>query len=117
MASYAPITPALLGTVPTYNAATATDVITGTLAGSRYLIHIVNAAGSGTFTMVIDDPNSGAGVAGATTAQNPDVTISVGFGTQKVCLIDAGRFRDTSGNINLANGTVTSVTYAIWGPF
>jgi hypothetical protein len=117
VATYAPIAPTLAGVVPTYNAATATDVIAPVLAGSRYLIHIKNAAGSGTFTMVVDDPNSGAGVASATTAQNPDVTISVGFGTEKAFLIDAGRFRDTSGNINLANGTVTSVTYAVWGPF
>jgi hypothetical protein len=66
--------------------------------------------------MVIDDPTS-AGAAGATTPQNPDVTISVGFGTERVFLIDASRFRDATGNINLVNTTVTSVTYAIWGPF
>jgi hypothetical protein len=117
MATYAPVAPALTAVAPTYNAATATDVIAPTLAGARYLIHIKNAAGSGTFTMVVDDPTSGVGVAGATTPQNPDVTISVGFGTERAFLIDATRFRDATGNINLVNATTTSVTYAIWGPF
>lgn len=116
MATYAPVAPSLTAVAPTYNAATATDVIAPTLPGSRYLVHIKNAAGSGTFTMVIDDPTS-IGAAGATTPQNPDVTISVGFGTERVFMFDASRFRDATGNINLVNGTITSVTYAIWGPF
>jgi hypothetical protein len=116
MATYPPVAPTLTAVAPTYNAANATDIIAPTLAGARYLIHIKNAAGSGTFTMVIDDPTS-VGAAGATTPQNPDVTISVGFGTERAFLIDATRFRDASGNINLVNATTTSVTYAIWGPF
>lgn len=89
-------------------------------AGRNYLIR-ANNADAGTRNIIIDDPTSGVGVVGATTAQNPDVTVAVPNGAapanQRVVMIAADRFRDSNGWINLAYSPApTALTVEVYGP-
>jgi hypothetical protein len=100
---------------PAYAAAGSADTIPVSPTG-RYLLIIKNAGGSPD-SVVIDDPTSGAGPTGATTATNPDVTVSVPATTgERHFLLDANRFRDAAGVINLTHSFTTSVTCIVYGP-
>jgi hypothetical protein len=113
VATYAPQVLGLTGVAPTYNAATATDVIAPTVAGQRYVIHIKNGNASAT-SFVVDDPTSPTpGLAGSF---NPDATQSVPATSERIMIIDASRFKDTTGNINVTFSVTATVTYAIYGP-
>lgn len=89
-------------------------------AGRRYMLRINNGHSSAQ-NVVVDDPTSGTGVIGSTTAQNPDATIIVPNGTapanQRVVLLDADRFKDSTGWINLTYSGVTLLTLEVYGPF
>ena len=73
-----------------------------------------NAAGSGTITITMDDPNSQTPVAAS--AFTPDVAWAVAFGTSRVVKIaDITRFKDTStGKINFTYSGVTSLTVKVY---
>lgn len=73
-----------------------------------------NAAGSGTITVTLDDPNSATPEAAA--AFTPDVTWAVLFGTSKVVKItDITRFKDTTtGKINFTFSGVASLTVKVY---
>jgi len=89
-------------------------------AGRRYLVRFSNADGAGRGA-VFDDPTSGVGVVGATTAMNPDVTVTSPNGAapanQRVVLIDADRFRDVNGWVNITYSPApTALTVEVYGP-
>jgi hypothetical protein len=100
---------------PSFAAVGASDTIPVN-PGGKYLLIVKNAGGSAD-SVVIDDPTSGTGPAGATTATNPDVTVSVPATTgERHFYLDANRFRDSTGVINLTHSFTTSVTCIVYGP-
>lgn len=102
--------PPVGGVAPVYNAAGSTDTI-AVNPGRHYIVHVKNGGGS-SINVTVTDPNS-VSPSGATQF-NPNVIVAVGAGTEKVMVLEATRFRDTSGNINLAFSATASVTYAIY---
>jgi hypothetical protein len=110
------ITPVQLGIAQavTPTVLTAADTIP-VQAGGRYLLITRNTTAS-VLTTVVDDPNS-QGPAG-NTAFNPDVTITTPITTGiRETVLDANRFRDSSGNINLVNTNPAAGTTAeVYGP-
>jgi hypothetical protein len=84
-------------------------------AGGRYLLITRNTTAS-VLTTVVDDPNS-QGPAGFTTF-NPDITITTPITTGvRQTVLDANRFRDASGNINIVNTNPAAGTTAeVYGP-
>jgi hypothetical protein len=113
VATYAPQALSLTGVAPTYNAANAADVIAPTLSGQRYVIHVKNGNASPT-VFVVDDPTSPA--PGQAVAFNPDASESVPATSERIKIIDASRFKDSTGNINVTFSVTATVTYAIYGP-
>lgn len=100
---------------PAYTAVGASDTIPVNPTG-LYLLIVKNAGGTAD-NVVIDDPTS-VGAVGATGVQNPDVTVTVPITTgERHILLDARRFRDVNGNINLTHSFTTSVTCLVYGPF
>lgn len=102
--------PTVAPVAPVFNTAGASDTI-AVQPTSKYLLHIKNA-NAGTVSVVITDPNSQS-PAGAT-AYNASVTISIPTGTERLIVLDSGRFRDVNGNITLTFTPNASVTYAIY---
>lgn len=88
-------------------------LVPGTNTAPIYL-EFTNAAGSGTITVTLDDPNSTTPEAAA--AFTPDVTWAVLFGTSKLVKItDILRFKDsTTGRINLTFSGVASLTAKVF---
>lgn len=81
---------------PTTNAITAAGDQFAAEWGAKYLIRFNNASAS-PGNVVLDDPTAVTPV-GATTF-NPDVTIAIPAGEVREVLVDAARFRNSSGNI------------------
>lgn len=110
------ITPVALGIGQAVTPAvlTASDTIP-VQSGGRYLLVTRNSTAS-VLTTVVDDPNS-QGPAGATSF-NPDVTITTPITNGvRATVLDANRFRDSSGNINLVNTNPAAGTTAeVYGP-
>lgn len=78
----------------------------------QYLIHVVNGNASPT-VLTVDDPN--AVTPEGATAWNPDAALTVANGTSKIYnLKDATRFRDASGNVNLAWSISATVTFMVF---
>lgn len=107
--------PQVGGTTPTPTALTAADTIPVSTTG-LYIIVVRNTTAS-ILTVTVDDPTSQApeGSAGF----NPDVAVTVPITTgEKLIRLRASRFRDASGNINLANTNPAAGTTAyVIGPF
>jgi len=101
---------------PNYLAVGATDTIPVAPYG-KYLVRLKNTSGS-IDNYVVDDPNT-PGAVGATTVQNPDVSGSVPATTgERDFLLDAVRFRDASGNINITHSAPgAQMTCIVYGPF
>jgi hypothetical protein len=110
-------TPSEVGSTLTYTAANAGGDSFAGASGQRYLILWRNTGGAN-ITPTIDDPNSATPV--GATAWNPDMVCTViplttGATAQ---IINASRFRDSSGNVNFTySATPTGVTCAVVGPF
>lgn len=114
MSVITPVAPSIAGAV-TPTVLTAADTIP-VQSGGRYLLVTRNNTAS-VLTTVVDDPNS-AGPAGSV-AFNPDVSIvtPITNGVRQT-ILDANRFRDSNGNINLANTNPAAGTTAeVYGPF
>jgi hypothetical protein len=114
MAVHTPAIPAVKST-PAPTAVGAADTIPVGSSG-RYLVIIKNGGGTPD-NVVIDDPTSQS-PPGSTTALNPDLTESVPATTgERHFFLEAARFRDANGNINLTHSFQTSVTCLVYGPF
>lgn len=115
MAVHNPVVPPVLPVGnPAYAAVGASDTIPVGTTG-KYLLIVKGGAGAD--TMVIDDPTSGTGPAGAVTPGNPDLSHSIPATTgERHFLISAERFRDVNGNINITHSAPTGVTCIVYGP-
>jgi len=110
---------ALAGVAPTYTQCTATDKFLA-VSGGRYMLHYKNGA-TPTSTLKITDQTSvapaSASGAGAGWA-DVQVSAALAGAAERVVWIDnSTRFRDSSGFINMAHTTPTTLTVAIFGPF
>lgn len=83
--------------------------------GNKYLLKIVNGAGAPSST-VLDDPVSGVGALGATTPMNPDVTITTPATSESARIIEAARFADANGWVNITTSPITTLTIEVYGP-
>lgn len=101
MATITPVVPAIPpgGTVPPTQVLSAADVISA--AGINKVLIIITGATSGSITVSIDDPNTQSPP--YATAFNPDVPLTVAQAVKRSFVLDGlGRFKDASGNINIA---------------
>jgi hypothetical protein len=117
MATISPILPpeAPAG-APAYSAVAASDSFPVAPTG-RYLLIVKNAGGSPD-VVVVDDPTSGTGPAGAATPMNPDLSHSVPATTgERHFLLNAQRHRNVNGNIDVTHSFITTVTCIMYGPF
>jgi hypothetical protein len=111
----AAVLPTAVGASLAYTAVSDGVGVLPAAVGARYLLLFRNTGGSASVP-TIDDPTSTTPV--GATAFNPDlVGASVPATTGATAgLIDAGRFRDASGNINMTFTNPTSLTVAVIGP-
>ena len=101
------------GITPTYTAVSASDTFTAPTDGTFVILHVKNAGGSSD-TVVVDDPNTGS-PAGTEVAFNPDLTISVTNGQERMIELDPSRFTNTStGLITVTHSFTTSVTAGVF---
>jgi hypothetical protein len=112
------VNPGIAGAAPVYAVASAADYFTAA-QGGRYMLHYKNGATPTTVLKVTDPttpvPAGSTAVAGYADLQ---VTAALAGSAERVVWIDNGnRFRDANGRINLVNGTPTTLTVAIFGPF
>lgn len=110
--------PGLAGVAPTYTQATATDFFAAAPA-SRYMLHYKNGATPTTVVKVLDPttpvPAGSTAVGGFADLQ---VSAAMSATTERVVWIDnSSRFRDANGRIQMTNGTPTTLSVAIFGPF
>ena len=131
MATLTPQKPSIGSPVtPTFTAVTAADKFAA--SGGSWIIWYRNGATAGTATFwVLDGTNPGAVAptgaqapavpTGATKWSDALIVSSMGATTDKVIAIDAiniANFVDSTGFVNLKhNGTITTVTVAVLGPF
>lgn len=113
MTTITPMAPDITGGADTAGVAlTAADVIPA--AAYKYvLLQIISS--TGTPTVVVDDPTTPA-IPGATLAANPDMTIGpLASGQTWTRLVPCARYRDASGNINLATTSFANATAKAYG--
>lgn len=111
MATITPVAASVIGTVVAPATPTANDVIP---ASAYNYIHLIIQSSTGTPTVTVTDQ----------TSQNPpgtlvqsgdfDVTATLTSGQTRIMRLDCARFRDGSGNINIAttnpaNSTIMAV--------
>lgn len=108
--------PGLSGVTPNYQVCSAADTFKAA-SGARYELHYKNAATPTTILKVTDPttPIPGGSTAAAGFA-DLQVSAALGASAERKVIIDANRFRDASGNINLVHGTPTTLTLNIIGP-
>jgi hypothetical protein len=111
MAALTSIVADLDGTAVTFAAASGGGDSIPASRGAEYLVHFNNASG-GSITVTVNDPTSFA-PEGAT-AFNPDTTITLPAGTQRLVKLTSSRFMDGDGNILLTYSGVTSLTVAVY---
>ena len=100
---------------PAYAAVGSADTIP-VVPGGKYLLIVKNAGGSADLVEVLDQVTTNP--VGAKTAGDFRISISVPATTgERHFFLDAGRFRDASGNINVTHGFTTTVTCIVYGPF
>lgn len=112
------VNPGIAGVAPTYATASAADYFTAAQNG-KYMLHYKNGATPTGILKVADSttpvPAGSTAVAGFADLQ---VTASLAASAERVVWIDnVNRFRDANGRVNLSNGTPTTLTVAIFGPF
>lgn len=98
-----------------YNVCTAADKFTAN-PGKRYLLHYKNGATPTGVLKVTDQTNASSAPAGANLSAgwaDFQVSASVAASGDGFALIDAQRFRDATGAINLVHATPTTLTVAI----
>lgn len=102
----------LTGLAPTYAAAAAggDSFVNDQADGSRTFLHVKNGGGS-SINVVIDDPNS-QGPTGATQF-NPDLTVAVPNGSERIIGPLGSRFNDANGSVAVTYSGTTSVTVAV----
>lgn len=116
MTALTPVLPTAVGSALAYTSLTDGIGVFPASIGARYLLLFRNTSGSASVP-TIDDPTSQT-PAGAT-AFNPDlvgasIPATTGVTSQ---LIDAGRFRDASGNVNFTiTNAASTITCAVIGP-
>lgn len=116
---------------PTQTTVTAADKFLAQ-PGCTYLVHYENGATPGTATLwVLDGNNPGALVpagaqapavpTGATKWSDAQISATLGANAERDIVIDRSviaNFMDSNGFVNLKhNGTITTITVAIYGPF
>jgi hypothetical protein len=102
----------ILGSItPTYAAVAASDTFAAAL-GSDYILHVKNAGGSPDVCKV-DDPNSVD--PGLATAWDPDLSVSVTNGQERIIRISTVRHKSQStGLVTITHSFTTSVTCAVF---
>ncbi len=118
MANYTPQAgwTAGIAVTPNNNVAAASDSYT-VLPNAKYVLQLKNTTASAN-TVKLDDPNS-IGAVGATTAQDPDITITVPVTTgERFFFVDTTRFMNTSTNqiVFTNSATGAGVTHNLFGP-
>jgi hypothetical protein len=132
MATLTPQMPTVSAPItPVQTAVTAADKFLAN-PGCSYLIHYENGATAGTATLwVLDGNNPGAAVptgaqapaipTGATKWSDALISATLGANAERDIAIDKSviqNFMDSNGFVNLKhNGTLTTITVAIYGPF
>jgi len=102
--------PTVAGITPTYAAVSASDTF-AMASGHSYLLFVKNAGGSPD-TCVVDDPNSVD--PGAAAAWNPDASISVTNGQERMIKLNPARFKNAAtGLCTVTHSFTTSVTCAV----
>lgn len=102
--------PIVAGITPAYGAAAASDTFAPRGSG-KHILHVKNGGGSPD-SVVINDPTSSD--PGSATSHNPDVTVSVPAGQERVILIDPARFTNpANGLVEYTHSFTTSVTQAV----
>lgn len=102
-------------TAPIYNVCTVSDKFTAN-PGKKYILHYKNGATPTGIVKVVDQVSTAAQPPGTTIAGGAydfQVSASIGATTEAMSQIDAPRFRDATGAINMANVTPTTLTVAI----
>lgn len=101
------------GVAPTYAAAAGGgDNFTPANPGEDYFLHVKNGGG-GSINVVLDDPTSVD--PGAATSFNPDVTVAVPNGGERMILVRPSRYLNTSTNqVAWTYSGVTSVTIGVF---
>ncbi|MGH7206838.1 MAG: hypothetical protein ACREI2_11585 [Nitrospiraceae bacterium] len=100
------------GAVPTYAAAAAGGDTFAPTAQQPHVLHVKNG-GAGSINVVVDDPNSVN--PGSATAFDPDVTVAVAAGAEKMIRLGYTRFRNTgTGAVSITYSGVTTVTVAVF---
>lgn len=104
-------TPTVAGITPTYAAVSASDTFAMT-SGHSYLLHVKNGGGSSD-TVVVDDPINQD--PGAAVAFNPDASISVTNGQERMIKLSPARFKNAAtGLCTITHSFTTSVTCAVF---
>jgi hypothetical protein len=102
--------PTVAGITPTYAAVSASDTF-AMASGHSYLLFVKNAGGSPD-SVAVDDPISQD--PGAAAAFNPDATISVTNGQERMIKLSPARFKNAStGLCTITHSFTTSVTCAV----
>jgi hypothetical protein len=114
---------------PTQTAVSAADKFAAN-PGTTYLLHYENGATAGTATLWILSQNTTAPAgtllpvtvpAGATSWNDAQISALLAANAERDIVLDKsiiGNFIDSTGFVNLKhNGTLTSITLAIYGPF
>lgn len=103
--------PTQAGITPANNAVSSSDTFAAT-TGHSYLLQVINAGGSSD-TVVIDDPNSTD--PGSAVAFNPDQSVVVPNGQQRMIEVKPGRVKNTTtGLVTITHSFTTSVTCNIY---
>jgi hypothetical protein len=132
MATLTPQLPTVAAPItPIYSAVTAADKFAAN-PGTTYMISYVNGGTPGTATLwVLDGNNPGAVVpvgaqtpnipTGATKWSDAQISATLGASASRIIVLDKSiiaNFIDSTGFVNLKhNGTLTTITVAVLGPF
>ncbi len=111
MAALTPVNADLDGAAVTFASASGGGDSISAGRGQTYLVHFRNGSG-GSITVTVNDPTS-------TTPEgakqfDPDTTIVVPAGAERLARLSSSRFMDADGNILMTYSGVTSLTVAVY---